>query len=153
MYPQRQKKKHAVTVFTYINATEIGARKTKSSRGGGESNQYLCWHLFPAWPVCLSCHQPSLQPGLVPCQLARLTITLTLPVASREAEMGHRRLASHITRFTSSFWHTHTHSFSFPIYTWKQMNALRYRKKQTGMHNCTSPLCFQSARKYVWAVY
>lgn len=43
---------------------------------------------------------------------------------------------------------THTHRFCVQ-YTWKQRNALRYTKKQEGMHNCTGPLCSQSACKYV----
>lgn len=97
-------KKH-FAVYTQIDGTETSARNTKSSRGGGEHDQYLCWHLFPAWLACLPCHQPSLQPRLFSCQVARLAVALTLAATSREAEMGHIRPASH-----ASHHHTHRHS-------------------------------------------
>lgn len=87
-------KKH-FAVYTQIDGTERSARNTKSSRDGGEHDQYLRWHPFPAWLACLPCHQPSLQPRLFSCQLARLAVALTLAATSREAELGHIRPASH----------------------------------------------------------
>lgn len=99
-------KKH-FAVYTQIDGTETSARNTKSSRGGGEHDQYLRWHLFPAWLACLPCHQPSLQPRLFSCQLARLAVALTLAATSREVEMGHNKPASH-----ASHHHTHTQTLA-----------------------------------------
>lgn len=140
------------TVFAWLYGTETRTRETKSWRGGGECDQYLCWHLFPARLACLPCHQPSLQPGLFSCQLAWLSDALALPATSKEAETGHIRPASHITCLKSL--RTHTHRFMCTNLHMKTDECTEIQK-QTDRHAYSNKhtQCPQSAEACVWAVY
>lgn len=83
------------------SGTDPRTRKTKSSRGGGESDdRYLRWHLLPApadpGPASVTGHHFS-PSGRFLRQLARLPVALLRrpPHVQREAEAGRVKPESH----------------------------------------------------------
>lgn len=84
------------------------------------------------WPVChLTSHH--FNPGLFPCQLARLSVALTLPATSREADGTYQAGITHNTLHFTSHTHTHTHRFMCSNFHMK-MDECTEIQKQTDRH-------------------
>lgn len=117
-------------------------KSQKFLEGGGECDLCLCWHPFSDWLACLQCHQPSLQSRLFPCQLARLSVALTLPATFRDERQRWGILGWHHTSHACSSLHfAYTHA-EICVFQFTHENGRMHRDTKTDMHaySLTLPL-------------